>query len=100
MFDKSYIQVGEYAKEDSPLSGLSLLLSPEQYASSAICFISQGSGGGYSPEKIAEKVKDSLYRQWEQYDPNMVNNFGMELLTMLVLLKWLPCSNLLIWSLP
>ena len=65
----------EYAKEDSPLSGLSCFLSPEQYASSAICFVSQRSGGGYSPEKIAEKVKDSLYRQWEQYDPNMVNTF-------------------------
>ena len=65
----------EYAKEDSPLDGLSCFLSPDEYASQAICFISQGAGGGYPPEKIAEKVKDSLYRQWEQYDPNMVNTF-------------------------
>ena len=62
-------------KEDSPLSGLGCFLSPEEYASTLYCFVEQSASAGYSPERVAEKVKDALYRQWEQYDPNMVNTF-------------------------
>jgi zinc protease len=65
----------EYQKEDSALDGLGCFVSPDEYASQLLCFVEQGSGGGHSPEKIVEKVKDALYQQWQQYDPNMVNAF-------------------------
>jgi zinc protease len=64
----------EFQKEESSISGIGCFLNPEEYYSTLLCFVEQGQGG-YTADKLVEKVGDSLYLQTQQYDPNMVNSF-------------------------
>ena len=49
--------------------------STEEYNSSMICFVDKSAKGlsRLSDKKVADKVKDALALQWQQYDPNMIN---------------------------
>lgn len=63
----------EIGKEEQSIDGVGCFASPDEYYSQIICFIEQGVGGKMTPVQLAEKAKGALYRQWQQYDPNMVN---------------------------
>lgn len=64
----------EYGKEDASVDGIGCFLNPEEYYSTLLCFIEQGTGD-YSAEDLVEKAADSLYLQTQKYDPNMINSF-------------------------
>lgn len=64
----------EYGKENSSVEGIGCFLNPEEYYSTLLCFIEQGTGD-YSADSLIEKAADALYLQTQKYDPNMVNTF-------------------------
>ena len=56
----------EWSNDEQSIEGLGCYAYPEQYASTVLCFIEPKAGGGYTGEKLAEKVADALYMQWDR----------------------------------
>jgi zinc protease len=60
----------EFGEEDQTLDGLGCFYSGEEYFGSVICYVEPSKH--YGGEKLAEKVGDSLYLQWDREAYNKI----------------------------
>jgi zinc protease len=56
----------DYAKQESSIEGLGCFPDLGRYHSTLICYVEPSKGAGLKPEKLIEKVADSLYLQWDR----------------------------------
>lgn len=56
----------DYASQESSIEGLGCFPDLGRYNSTIICYVEPSKGAGLKPEKLVEKVADSLYLQWDR----------------------------------
>jgi zinc protease len=56
----------DYASQESSIEGLGCFPDLGRYNSTIICYVEPSKGAGLAPEKLVEKVADSLYLQWDR----------------------------------
>ena len=56
--------------QESSIEGVGCFVDPDKRGSVLICFVEKGKLSKDTPERLLEKIGDSLYLQWQPIDPN------------------------------